>query len=490
MTHVIDHAIQIPVSTSDLWQYISNPENNTAWQQDYKSLSFLNSIRRGIGMRWRYSDKNGREYVIDVTAWYDGLGFEYSIVDGVAYTPNKGRIRLQEVAEGTVVQWTFSYELQGMLGNLRNSLGTRRNLDNLVVESLRTLYRVSTQKFKELNLGSTRAQMQDAPNVLERSEYKPRHPSVLQEGKPRPSPTPIEAMSPVPLQPTPTSFTPQYEPPVADDDTRPNQVATIAPVQSEPTFVQPTTPVPSPFAPQQPVSITPTMPANDARPVTESSKPTIADLLRSTGEIPRVTTDSTSMKPVDVPPVILPVPPVTPLAPIAKEDSQPVRSITSTDTQAKVDLSKLNKDETATISVFEVFGLQRPSETQELHPVNPKIMDALDTLETTASGQNIITDDVTRTPDVPKEAMPPVPVEPVTSVPVKAKEVVETTIEPVEEVIKPEQTSADVKDIEPVEPTLPQLHKPIWVDVLPEIMPRIGLRRVLRHRLYKSRLQK
>jgi uncharacterized membrane protein len=328
MNNVIDHAIQIPVAPNHVWELISNPENNPKWFTDCQSIAFLNSIRRGIGMRWRYKDKNGREYVTEITAWYEGLGFEYTIVDGVSYTPNKGRIRLQEVAEGTVVQWTFSYELTGLLGGLRNSLGIKRTLDTTIVESLRNLYRLAKDQYKELDIKSSRSLMRDAPNVQERATYQPKHPSVLQEGKPKLTPTPAVSLPPVSsdaLYARPALA----EPPLADDDTRPNPSVQTTAIQTDAT--------PLPTAP----STVPTPTVLTTVPLTPIA-PTIAEIAKS--EAPPPTT---------IPPMPAPNTPTPTPEPIVP----------------KIDLSKLDKRDTATISVFELFGLPKPSETSEIKPV-------------------------------------------------------------------------------------------------------------------------
>lgn len=335
MTQVIDHAIQIPVSPSNMWALVSNPENNTRWQTNCRSLSFLNSIRRGIGMRWRYENGSGKSYVAEVTAWYEGLGFEYTLVDGTQFQSNKGRIRLQEVPEGTIVQWTFSYEMSGMLAGLRNTLATRRSLDTQVVESLRNLFRVAKDVYHETNLKDSKALMREAPNVQERSSYKPRYRSVLEDGKPGPTTaTPSSEIRAVRVPTPPAEDLYQRpvieEPPIALDDTRPNQVlrqtAEMAAVPPPLPAVEESNEREDAYQPSRPEPI---VPAN--------------------------------------PELILPaIPPVDTPPPAAVAEPEPT---TPAPIGMRIDPSTLDKRDTATISVFELFGLPRPSNTQEMAAV-------------------------------------------------------------------------------------------------------------------------
>ncbi|HLU12062.1 MAG TPA: SRPBCC family protein, partial [Oceanobacillus sp.] len=110
----IDQRVLVPVAQSIVWDYIRNINNNPSWQTDCRSISFLSSKHEGPGTRWRYTTTKGRENVVEITAWYNGLGYEYVFVDGPRFRNNRGRIRLQEIAEGTIVQWTFSFEGGGV----------------------------------------------------------------------------------------------------------------------------------------------------------------------------------------------------------------------------------------------------------------------------------------------------------------------------------------------------------------------------------------
>jgi uncharacterized membrane protein len=255
MSTVIDHAISIPAPQEQVWQQVRDIQLNTEWQASSEQVTFLTGKQNGRGTRWRNTTPDGSEQVIEITAWYEGLGYEYVIVDGVSFETNRGRIRLQEVPEGTVVQWTFSYDIGGMFGGLRNALITKGRIDGEIVDSLRNLYRyVKSTRSDEYTPEQSRALMRAAPDVEERSKYQPRHPSVVRQEaadssaeldtdpdamfKPPADAQPAAAApeqeaEPVVAdvsqtddtlaeEPIPDEAVPIVEPPLSDDDTRPN----------------------------------------------------------------------------------------------------------------------------------------------------------------------------------------------------------------------------------------------------------------------------
>src|SRR5215213_728479 len=175
----IDHRILIPAAPDVVWNYVSDITHNPDWQVDCTDVIFLTSRREGPGLRWRYAAPGGHEMVIAITAWYNGLGYEYYFVDGTPFRENKGRIRLQEIPEGTIVQWTFTYELGGLLGGMRNSLGMRRQIDQTISDSLKTLWQKIKQSTGASRVLEPKSLMRDAPDVEARSAYQPRHPSVV-----------------------------------------------------------------------------------------------------------------------------------------------------------------------------------------------------------------------------------------------------------------------------------------------------------------------
>jgi uncharacterized membrane protein len=233
---IIDQRILIPAGPDAVWEHISNIANNPNWQVDCKSISFLSSRRQGAGVRWRYSSASGREYVLETTAWYDGLGYEYTYIDGAPFRESRGRIRLQEIPEGTIVQWTLNYELPGVFAGLRNLISVRRPQEAVMIDSLKTLWRKVTENRGEREVRKAKSLMRDALDYEERMRYKPRHtPNASISIKPENNvEAELERFKPAsPPQPEPESVEHIIpEPPILDEDTRPS--ATIRPAELEP----------------------------------------------------------------------------------------------------------------------------------------------------------------------------------------------------------------------------------------------------------------
>ena len=217
----LDQTILIAAAPDAVWAYVSDLNQNPAWQSDCQSVVFLSKQRSGKGTRWRYRNLSGKEFELEITAWYDGLGYEYRYLDGRA----RGRIRLHEIAEGTTIQWTLSYETQGRLGGMRNALGLKRNYRRFMDDSLLALQVTVRRSIGNDNSFEARSLMRDSLAYEARVNYRPRHPSPVRDGAGAPPPPPIE------------------EPPVLEEDTRPHPALADAsedsplarqPVESEP----------------------------------------------------------------------------------------------------------------------------------------------------------------------------------------------------------------------------------------------------------------
>jgi carbon monoxide dehydrogenase subunit G len=353
---ILDHRILIPKSPEKIWEFLSDLSQNAAWQVDCKSVSLLTTKTTGSGVRWRYTTTGGRSYVAETTAWYDGLGYEYTFVDGAPFRESKGRIRLQEIAEGTVVQWTLTYETNGVLAGVRNAVGLKRQFEGAMVDSLKNLWKVLQKVMPEDKPREVKSLMRDAPDYESRTQYRPRHASA----KP-------ESASPE-IQPSVVSRI--VEPPIAADDTRPR-----APIKGE-SAATPTEPIvqPAPSASRPvddpdtgkiepvvyPIPVEKAPEAKDFVPRHEEEKLVDSDVVttarRATQEMkpvvpaPLATTESASIqseKPVEVTPTTSP-------------ESEPESATTGFDTV---------KMATGEMSVFELFGLPRPSQTQEMERV-------------------------------------------------------------------------------------------------------------------------
>jgi uncharacterized membrane protein len=365
MTTIIDHAISIPVPPAAVWKLLSNLEAISRWQTDCKKVVFLTTGRRGAGTRIRCSGAGDKAYVLEVTTWYEGLGYEYRLVDGVSYSDNKGRLRLQEIAEGTVVQWTFSYEMGGVLGGLRNSMGLKRTVENQMIESLRQLYRVTREASEDVDVEKVKSLMRDGPSVEQRAQYQPRHPSRYEENRQR------ERTASVMRPPTSPRRPIIEEPLPKEDDTRPNPIVMptgrepaptptleelLKPVRREPPSIVNDTPaatLPSRFSD---VSFTPTPPVSFAPPIAKPEPP-----------VPPI-----------MPPLAKPELPAAKTEPNLQPEKPPLipAAHTTTSVNPVVDVDKLD---TGKISVFEIFGLQKPSETQQLKAVNLTVDEVRDT---------------------------------------------------------------------------------------------------------------
>lgn len=337
--NIIDHRILIPKSPETVWQYISDLTKNTAWQVDCEKVSILTTSHlTGPGVRWRYTTTSGREYVAETTAWYDKLGYEYKFVDGSPFRESLGRIRLQDIAEGTIVQWTFSYDLGGILGGVRNAIGTKRQVENVMMESLRTLWKVIQQTAPD-EKHAPKSAMRDAPDYEGRMQYKPRHPSNK----------PVE---PDMVFKPPTRIP---EPPVAEDDTRPRRPVVV----DEPQPVVTVT-TPEPVLPVVVDAVEKLTPVAEEKPVV-LPVPEPAKVTETVEKVPAQPPEELAREVVEF------------AIPVPSEDisAHKPTSFTATETrlQETAPLAKYANTDTAEISVFELFGLPKPSETQEMRAI-------------------------------------------------------------------------------------------------------------------------
>jgi hypothetical protein len=376
----IDHRILIPVPQTAVWEYLRKLQNNARWQVDCKSVSLLTTKHEGAGTRWRYTNESGREYVAEIRAWYEGLGYEYSYIDRPPFRSAIGRIRLQEIPEGTIVQWTLEYELGGMLGGVRNALGTARALDNAIAQSLKKLYlQLKTDRARMIDPNiETKSLMQDAPDADARAQYKPRHPTT----------PPPAAETSKPLKPVKLSVI--EEPPLDQEDTRPTRaVAAITDADLATThYPQDTTASvePPPTAPaipsvttssdQEPDFLTdvPYVRAQETAPALE---PLV--IFSDTEPVKPSASDMSHAQLIDVSAVERELdvgsdsPPTTPsrqslMEALARpEPTGEPRQIISIPEPDSTDSQRLM--DTSNMSIWEVFGVPRPSETGEFQAV-------------------------------------------------------------------------------------------------------------------------
>jgi len=326
--NILDQRVLIPnVSPEVVWATISNVAQNPAWQADCRSVSFLSTSHTGQGVRWRYTNEQGRECVVETTAWYEGLGYEYTFVDGAPYRTSRGRIRLQEVPEGTVVQWTFHYEPGGVLGGVRNAIASKRQLESAMADSLKMLSRYILQANAGRTVHEAKSLMRDAPDYEARAKYQPRHPSAAKvEGTANPV---------IP------------EPPIGDEDTRPR--VPLSSTEVAPTSVSAESEDLSRFEPPRRES-TETQPAVVSVPATEVETATEQ---HQRVQVESDAGESQAESVVEQPAVAEPV-----LSP-----------------------EELAMMDTSQISVFDVFGLPKPSDTQEMRKISVSEAEAITTTQ-------------------------------------------------------------------------------------------------------------
>ncbi len=221
--NIIDQAILIPASPDFIWRFVGDLSKNVAWQESLTHISFLTTRHEGKGARWRYSTAKGHDVIAEIVVWYDRVGYEYQIVDGVRFSSNLGRIRLQEIAEGTRVRWTFQYEPGGVFGGIRNSIGLKRSIASGIQDSLRNLHQLIQEETGGISTHEAKASLREAPDVEERSSYQPRHPSTFVDEALKETYAESEYAAKQPI-----SYELDREtdpiPAAADDDTKPNPV--------------------------------------------------------------------------------------------------------------------------------------------------------------------------------------------------------------------------------------------------------------------------
>jgi uncharacterized membrane protein len=344
----IDHRILIPTPPNFIWDYVSDLNQNPVWQVNCDSIVFLSQKQKGVGTRWRQRATNRQETVYEILTWYDGLGYEYTMIDGAVFKSLRGRIRLQEIAEGTIVQWTVDYELGGgMLGTLRNSLGIERRHDNLMRESLKTLWKEAKRSGSMENY-QARSLLREGPNTFdERAQYVSRHSSSYQEELEEAAADNLEIAADTATIP---------EPPVSDEDTRPRPVTEATTTESSNAPSKDESSDLSRFAPppnQSPEPIAePYRPVEDVQPEPEPTKPHRDPA--GIAPTPNVTSD--------------PIEQAAPLS--AAVETNESKTITPpSPAPSPTALPTATDESAAEMSIWEVFGIPSPTDTQKMRAI-------------------------------------------------------------------------------------------------------------------------
>ncbi len=226
---LIDQRILIDAPPHLVWEYVSDPDKLARWHAGYASVSVLTTQHTGIGTRRRCARVGGGKDIIEeITAWVEGLGYEYRLVDGAL----QGRIRLQAGPDGTSVQWTVSYHPKGLIGSLKDRFGGRQQEITMMAASLRQLRRQIDDLGQRMDENyRAKVSIQDRLNANERASYQRRYPvpdaADGSEAEVMPgSAAPAGEQAPAPSQPAPIAESVEPGPPLA-----------APPVIPEPSFV-------------------------------------------------------------------------------------------------------------------------------------------------------------------------------------------------------------------------------------------------------------
>lgn len=233
---LIDRRVLIGAPPEAIWGVLGDLAALSRWHVNCKQSSILTTFSRGVGARRRNFMKNGPDTVEEIVSWYENLGYEYRVVDGLPFRRNLGRLRLQAIPEGTIVQWTFDYQLGGLLGGLRDRLFFHRRLDHEIADSLKQLKRLVESSGARMDATTRdKVSMRPAPSASERAARAARAQQSAaspQAGEATttsaPSLLPPDAAPERPRQPAPVAFEDDLpplpgidEPPLSDEDTKP-----------------------------------------------------------------------------------------------------------------------------------------------------------------------------------------------------------------------------------------------------------------------------
>ncbi|MEM6284977.1 MAG: SRPBCC family protein, partial [Chloroflexota bacterium] len=361
----IDQRILIPAPPTVVWEYLSRLDNNPTWQVNCEHIIFLSQRRTGAGARWRETHTSRQEYVYEISTWYDTLGYEYEFIDGPNIQSSKGRIRLQEIPEGTIVQWTYIYEAAGVLGGIRNALTTQRRLEADMVESLKNLWKI-VKRTGSMEGYEARSLMRDGPqSPQERASYQSRYTEDLARAAHEDTAADLYTR----LQ--------NEEPPISTEDTRPGKAATATHLPA--TDEEPAEVAGSPektaeenrFAPPPHIT-TGTHAAVQIPPEQEEREP----VTESQYAPPSTATSQPIMDaPIPVEPTI-PAPSTEP-APATETpiEPAPVAALPEAAASPTGDATTLEPKvpsgkDTSEMSIWEVFGIPSPTDSQRMRAIS------------------------------------------------------------------------------------------------------------------------
>lgn len=356
---LIDQRILIDAPPHVVWNYLSDPAKMPSWHAGYRSVSVLTTRQTGPDTRRRCTPARGGKDVIErITAWVDNLGYEYEVTEGGPYRTLQGRFRLQISPDGTTVQWTIFYKPKGLRGRIKDRLGGRQQVADMMATSLRQLRRRVDELGQRMDAENrAKVAIQGRLNADERAHYQRRHPAP--PGAANGTPVQGEPAAPLaaPLPPAPEAGVPSF---VAELTTTAEGLDDSHTVDTEPkppaglreaiasTVSSPGTPAPSPVLPESVAQFAPPLdivpeppqmvppPAPPPEPELEHRRPTPAR---------------------GIPSVRPTLPPAEPAAPVTPIPDKPAGEA------PRVGLPPPTPPhDTGEVSIWEIFGVQRPSE--------------------------------------------------------------------------------------------------------------------------------
>ncbi|MCI0710841.1 MAG: SRPBCC family protein [Chloroflexi bacterium] len=198
-----------------VWEIIADYSQLPRWRVDVKAVSLLSTNAAGVGVRRRITPVKGqRDFIEEFKAWYNGFGYEYSIVDTKKYSYNLFRIRLQATPDGTIVQWTTEFQVRGFIAALFGLRRRRRQLNRQMIGSLRELRRYVVAKGVPIDDNyRTKMGVQQAPDVDHRVEYGAQLFEQVEQRKQQPETTAEPAIEEPPVRVEDTPSVPRVAPP-------------------------------------------------------------------------------------------------------------------------------------------------------------------------------------------------------------------------------------------------------------------------------------
>jgi uncharacterized membrane protein len=381
---LIDQRILIVAPVEAVWTYVSDPALMSKWNKNCKQISVLTTRTAGVGTRRRCVGVDGRAVVEETTAYFENIGYEYHVVDG-PYRDFRGRFRLQAIPEGTIVNWTVEYHLRGVLPGVRNALSFRRHYEDMMADSLRQLRRLVEASGIQLDPEKhARYAMQDGPSAEARASRSPeltrpagsatkgqramKAVSVGEDDLPEMPGADFAPPTIVRTPPPPPEAIPTAEPPVALSDT----AEILVPAGEEKHDTKPRAPQGLRETLARQAEMDRYAPPDESDLERAATAPTVpVSLVAPPPEAPVVQETQTVPLQASPPPRLdMPSSLPEPWEPF----HEPLRSLEDTDTSAgraaasqasepqAIKPPPTDKRDTGEISIWDVFGIERPSE--------------------------------------------------------------------------------------------------------------------------------